>query len=73
VVIYNLDVKRIASRPAKADPPLIVDSNAALPLPAARKLLQVIPGWNPQIVELFRGIENQQLPECDPLDSHGNP
>jgi len=72
MIIHDLNVERIAFRPSEADSPLVVDSNAVLPLPAPRQFLQAIPGWNPQVVELFRSIENQQLPECDSLDVRGN-
>jgi hypothetical protein len=51
VVVYNLDVERIAIPPNEARPPLIVDADAVLSRPIAGQRLQVI-GWRlPKILE----------------------
>jgi hypothetical protein len=41
----------IPSRPSKADSPLIVNSNAVLPLVMAGQFLQTVSRRNPQILE----------------------
>ena len=45
MIVHYLNFKRVAFNPAKADPPLVVDPNTALPCPITGKGLQPIP-WN---------------------------
>jgi hypothetical protein len=55
MVVYDLNVVRIALAPAKANSPLIVDPDAVLAFPIAPQGFQPIP-WQPQIPEASRGI-----------------
>ena len=48
--------------PAETDPPLVVDPDAVLVRACALQLLESIAGWNSQVVQLLRCIENQELP-----------
>jgi hypothetical protein len=63
MVVHDRDVVRIAVAPAKADSPLIVDSNAVLAGPIAAQLLQPIAGRDSKIVQDLAGVHQQQLPE----------
>jgi hypothetical protein len=58
----------VAVTPTKADPPLVVDSNAPLPEPVSRQLLETVPGWNLEIIQSFGGIEHDQFPQRNPMD-----
>ena len=51
----------------KTDPPLIVNSNAALTLAVAVQNLQTIAGRHTQIVELLRRVDRKQLRTSAPL------
>jgi hypothetical protein len=42
VVVHHLDLLRVAVLPDEADPILVVDPDAVLPLPIAGKSLKVI-------------------------------
>jgi hypothetical protein len=55
MVVYDLNVVRIALAPAKANSPLIVDPDAVLAFPIAPQGFQPVP-WQPQIPEASRGI-----------------
>lgn len=61
VVIHDLDLVGIPLLPEKADSPTIVDADAVLSFPVARKRVQAIPGRRPQIVELPGIVQNHQL------------
>ena len=61
VVIHYLDFVGIAIVPLKANPVLIVDSNAMLTAPVTCQSLQPITRWNPQVVGVLRVIEYHQL------------
>jgi hypothetical protein len=63
MVVHDLDIVRIAVAPAKADSPLIVDSNAVLAGPIAAKLLEPITGRDSKIVQDLAGVHQQQLPK----------
>ena len=61
VVIHNFDLVGIPLPPEKADSPAIVDADAMLSFPVARKRLQAIPGRRPQVVELPGIVQDHQL------------
>jgi len=46
MVVYDLDIERIAGIPPKADAPLVVDPNAVLPGPVASEAFEPIRRWN---------------------------
>jgi hypothetical protein len=45
----------------EADAPLIIDADAPLALAISFQCLQAITGWNPQISEHFRGVQESQF------------
>jgi hypothetical protein len=51
MIVDDLDVIGIALLPAKADPPLPIDTNAELPVAIAGQGLQPIARQTPQIVQ----------------------
>jgi hypothetical protein len=65
VVVRDLYGVRIMSTPLEADPQLIVDSNAVLPLPIAAQFLQAIAGWDPQILCCLCAIKHGELSPRD--------
>ncbi len=73
MVIDDLDVERFAVPPAKADSPLVIDSNAPLARAASRKSLEPI-GWrNSQVAEVGSTVEHPQLTQRDLLDVSRKP
>ena len=67
MIVNDLDLMRIAVLPSEADAPLIVDPNTVLPSALPSQLLQSIPRRDAQIIEGFRGIDDNQLSQ------HGAP
>ena len=67
MIVRNLDVERIAIDPVKADPPLLVDPDAVLPLAITAKLFEPI-AWVGQIAQFFGAPKKSQLAECRTLD-----
>jgi hypothetical protein len=67
VVVADLNVVRISVRPAKANPPLLVDPNAVLTGPITKEPLQPIPWWNPEVIQAICTVQQQQLPVGSPL------
>ena len=66
MVVDDLDIVRVALRPAKADAPLIVDPDAVLPRTVATQLLEPVTGRNPEIVEPAGRVELNQFAQHDP-------
>jgi hypothetical protein len=69
MIIYDLNVKRVAIPPPERDPPLVVDPDAEAAGAVAFQLLQPVTGWHEQILEPSRAIQIEQLPARGPL--HG--
>ena len=69
VIIDDFDRTGVAIFPAKADPPLIVDSDAVLASSISGQLLQVIGRRDPEITEPASGIQDQQFPKSDPMNT----
>ncbi len=61
MVIDNLDLERVRSLPSKADPPLLVDSNAVLPGAIAFQRFQAIARRHAQVIEAPGLIQQQEL------------
>jgi hypothetical protein len=59
MIVDDLDVKDIAVFPAKADPPLIIDADAVLPLALALESFEPISWRNPEILESERLMQIQ--------------
>jgi hypothetical protein len=71
MIVNDLYLVGVTISPAKTDPPLIVDANAVLPGAIASELLESVPWWHPEIVQRFRRIHGDQLPEHRPEERGG--
>jgi hypothetical protein len=67
MVIRDLYLVCVTLLPPKADPPLVVHSDAVPSSPPPRELFQTIPGRHPQVLDTFRRIKQQQLSMSAPL------
>jgi hypothetical protein len=63
MIIDDLDFIRISVRPAKADAPLVINSNATLPQPITAQFLQPIPRRGAKIIESLSRVYQQELPK----------
>jgi hypothetical protein len=61
VVVHDFDVIGIRVSPSKANPPLVVDSNAVLASPIASQGFEAITGRHPEVLKRHRGVQHQQL------------
>jgi hypothetical protein len=66
VIIYDFNVARVSVMPAKADSPLIVDTDAVPALSVPGKLLQPIARRDSQIRQTNGPVQDPQLPEGGP-------
>jgi hypothetical protein len=62
VVVHDLNIEGVTIAPLEADPVLIVDANAVLPLPVALESLQPIPWEQCEIRQALSGVNLVQLP-----------
>jgi hypothetical protein len=69
MVVRNLHIERVAFVPPEADPPLLVDADAVLPLPITRQGFQPIPRRDPQFGEVYRRVEKPELPKSHTVDA----
>jgi hypothetical protein len=67
VVVHDLDVVGIASRPAKADGPLVVDADAPLTGSVTTEPLETISRRDPKVFQGDGRIELPQLAQGDAL------
>jgi hypothetical protein len=65
MIIRDLNLRRAALRPTKADPVLSVDPNTVLTLSVLGEGLQMVSGWNPEFLESTDGVQLIKLPEGD--------
>ena len=69
VVVHDLDVVGAAvRRPPEADPPLVVDPDAVLPLAVTPQRFEAVAGRDTQGHQCSGGVDLQQLASRDPLD-----
>jgi hypothetical protein len=61
VVVGDLNIEGVAPGPLEADPPLLVDSNAALPRSITLQPLQSVSRGCPEVVDPLGSIYEQQL------------
>jgi len=54
--------------PPKTDSPLVIDANAVLAGAIARELFQAIAGRDPQVLEVFGGINEPQFAEHESVE-----
>lgn len=68
MVIDDLDLFGAVLAPNKADPPLIVDSDAVLTAAIASQGFESVPRRRAEVREPSRRIQHIQLAQCDGLD-----
>ena len=73
MVIYNLDLVRMTALPPKADPPLVVDSNAVLALPVSFEELKPVARGHGHLPQLGGRVQGEKLPSCAPLNRRRKP
>jgi len=61
VVVDDLHIFCTGIGPAEADPPLLIDSDAVLASPYPFQHLETVTGWDPEVVQVLGGVDNQQL------------
>jgi hypothetical protein len=61
VIARDFDFVGIVLLPTETDPVLLVDPDAVLSLPVPPQLLQSIPGWNAQFLEILHPVQLIQL------------
>jgi hypothetical protein len=67
MIVHDFHVMRIAIAPCEADPPLVVDANAVLPLAVRAQGFQAIAGRNAKVAQLIPGLYRiavAKFPEC---------
>ena len=64
MVVYDLDVVGVPARPAEADSPLVVDSDAVLTAASAFQAFQAVRRWDPQVGQITSIVQHSQLPSC---------
>ena len=67
MIVDDLDVVRVGSEPAKADAPLIVDSDAVLASPVPGEFLKAIRGGGAEVEEAGRGIKHDEFAKGNSL------
>ncbi|HET7540187.1 MAG TPA: hypothetical protein VFK05_09955 [Polyangiaceae bacterium] len=68
MIVDDLDIVRVGSKPAEADAPLIIDSDAVLANPVPGEFLEAI-GWrNAEVEEAGRGIKHDELAKGNSLE-----
>jgi len=65
VVISDLNIKSVACLPSKANPILIVDSDAVLSRAISLQRLQAIRRWRRQVSKFFGAVNLNQFPKRD--------
>jgi len=69
VIVHNLNVVRVTTFPPKTDTPLIVDSDAMLPLTITDELLKLVRRWDTQIVYRTGSVQQQEFAQRHAPDS----
>jgi hypothetical protein len=68
MIVHYFDLKRVATTPKKANPPLIVNADTPLPFASARKFFQSICRRNSKIGDIRCAVQHAQLPQRDLLN-----
>lgn len=68
MIIRDLDIEGVAVLPPKANAPLFVNSNAALPFAVTHQFLQSVAWQRPQVFEGFGSVEDHEFSECGALE-----
>ena len=67
MVVDDFNEVRAVRCPGKADPELVVDSDAVLPLPVSLQPLETIPGRHAQILEGLSGVQRVKFPSSQSM------
>jgi hypothetical protein len=67
MIIYDLNIKRVALSPIKTDAPLIVNALAPLTLPIPTKFFKTIRRRDSEICYLDGAVQHTKLPQCNLL------
>lgn len=70
MVVDKFDIFRASISPVKADPPLGIHPDAVLTATVSSQLLQPIPRWYPQIIDILRRMYQFKLAQRRSL--HGS-
>ena len=54
--------------PAKADAPLVIDTNGVLTLSVSLERFKAIPGWNGEVIECSNSVNLGKFPQGNALD-----
>jgi hypothetical protein len=73
VVVRDLDVVGVTTPPSEADPPLVIDPDAVLPLPITAQSFQPVARRDAQVVQAVRSVQHPELPQCHPLHIGSKP
>jgi len=73
MVVYDLDLMRVALLPDEAQTPLVIDANATLTRSVVFKRFQPVARRRPQIQQVDYRIQDLQLPQGDPLNVRRKP
>ena len=68
MIVRDLNIARLAVVPFETDTPLIVDPNAVLSLPIPAEFLESVRGWYAKVVQVFRTVEDYELPISNNLN-----
>jgi len=68
VVVSDLDMEGVPVPPNEADPPLVVESDAVLPLPVALQCFQAVAWRNTEGLKGDDGVEEQEFSASGTLD-----
>ena len=66
MIINNLNIRRtrLTFNPCEANPPLLIDADATLPIPVTMQCLKAVASQTHQVVNCFRRIQNVQSLFC---------
>jgi hypothetical protein len=67
VIVYDLDIKRIAAAPVEADSPLLIDPDAVLSVALAVKFFEPI-AWTRQVAQFLGSAKDPQLTQRHALN-----
>jgi hypothetical protein len=70
MIVDNLNVFSAGIIPDKANPKLVINPDAVLPLSIAFQLFQHIPWWDTQVIKADGNLELPELAPGDSLDCH---
>ena len=69
MIIHNFDIVRVAVLPSKANSPLIIDTDAVLPLSVPFQRFQLIAGRLPQILNSSGAVQVEKFAPRLPFES----